>query len=139
MSEARNTQIVKDAYAAFLRGDTASILALLDEQVEWQAVIGTEGVLKSAGMRRGKAAIGGFFGDVASTIQFDRFEPREYVAQGEVVVALGHYVGKSKETGRPFDVDWVMIFRIVNGKIVSFREFTDSAQLVRAFGSQAAV
>ena len=30
MSEARNTQIVKDAYAAFLRGDIAAILAMVD-------------------------------------------------------------------------------------------------------------
>lgn len=138
MSEAQNTQVVKDCYAAFLRGDVNSILSNLDENVQWQAVIGTEGVLKSAGLRKGRAAMGGFFSDVASTVQFDRFEPREYVAQGDLVVAIGHYTGKSIETTRSFDQDWVMIFRFANGKIVDFKEFTDSAALVRAFGKTVA-
>jgi ketosteroid isomerase-like protein len=82
--------------------------------------------------------VGGFFQDVASTTRFDRFEPREYVAQGDVVVAIGHYTGSSIETGRPFASDWVMVFRIINGKIVNFKEFTDSAQLVKAFGTAVA-
>ena len=86
-------------------------------------------------LRRGKAAVGGFFADVAATVHFDRFEPREYVAQGDLVVALGQYSGKSIATGRTFDAPWVMVFRIVNGKITSFEEFTDSAQLVRAFSA----
>jgi ketosteroid isomerase-like protein len=133
MSEARNTQMVKDAYAAFLRGDLATILEMLDDHVQWQAVIGAEGVMKSGGLRQGKPAVRVFFGDVADTVRFERFEPREYVAQGALVVALGHYTGSSKETGRPFDADWVMTFRFANGKVVGFSEFTDSAQLVRAF------
>ena len=138
MSEAQNTQIVKDAYASFLRGDIPGVLNLLDDNVQWEGVVGTEGVMKSAGLRQGRAAVGGFFVDVDATVHFDRFEPHEYVAQGDVVVSMGHYVGSSKETGRPFEADWVMVFRFSNGKIVNFREFTDSAQLVRAFGTAAA-
>jgi ketosteroid isomerase-like protein len=138
MSDAQNTQTVKDAYAAFLRGDAQATLNMLDDNVQWQAVIGAEGVMKSAGLRKGRAAIGGFFNDVASTVAFDRFEPREYVAQNDVVTALGHYSGKSIETGRAFDQDWVMVFRFTNGKIVGFQEFTDSASLVRAFAKAVA-
>jgi ketosteroid isomerase-like protein len=134
MSDATNTQIVKDAYAAFLRGDVPAILDMLDDNVRWQGVKGAEGVMKSAGLRQGRAAIAGFFADVASTVAFESFEPREYIAQNDVVVALGRYVGKSIETGRRFDQDWVMIFRFANGKIAEFQEHTDSAALVRAFG-----
>ena len=45
MSEAQNTQLVKDAYAAFQRGDITAILNMLDDAVDWHGVIGTEGVL----------------------------------------------------------------------------------------------
>src|SRR5436190_572434 len=116
MSDAQNTQMVKDAYSAFLRGDAPTIINMLDDNVQWHAVIGAEGAMKSAGLRKGRAAIAGFFSDVASSIAFDRFEPRDYVAQNDVVVALGHYSGKSLETGRTFDQDWVMVFRFANGK-----------------------
>ena len=51
MSEDRNVQVVKNAYAAFLRGDVPAILSLLDDAVEWQAVKGAEGVAPHAGLR----------------------------------------------------------------------------------------
>lgn len=139
MSEAGNTQVVKDAYAAFQRGDVNGILARVADNVDWEAVKGTEGVMLTAGKRRGRPAVGEFFSQVNSSIAFEAFEPREFVAQGDTVVAIGQYRGKSKETGRPFTSDWVMVFTITDGKITRFREFTDSAALVRAFSKTASV
>lgn len=138
MSEVRNTQVVKDAYAAFLRGDVNAILSSLDEAVEWEAVKGTEGVAPHAGLRRGRAAIAEFFKQVNDGVVFETFEPREFVAQGDMVVVIGRYRGTVKSTSRPFSADWVMAFRIRDEKVVQFREWTDSAQLVRAFAHEAA-
>jgi hypothetical protein len=139
MSDSRNTQIVKDAYAAFQRGDISAILNLLTEDIEWEGVKGTEGVLPQAGKRHGRAAVQEFFGQVGATTQFDTFEPREFIAQGDTVVAIGHYAGKAKPTGRSIATDWVMVFAFRGDKIASFREFTDSAQIVKAFGQPAGV
>ena len=35
--------------------------------------------------------------------------------------------------GKRFVSDWVMIFALRNGKVVSFQEFTDSAAIDRAY------
>lgn len=139
MSEAQNTQVVKDAYAAFQRGDINTILGSLDDAVVWEAVKGTEGVVPTAGVRRGRPAVGEFFSQVNDSITFDVFEPREFVAQGDTVVTIGQYRGKAKSTGRPFSSDWVMVFTFRNGKVVRFREFADSAAFVRAFSAEARV
>lgn len=133
MSEASNTQIVKDAYAAFVRGDVPSILNVLDEGVEWEAVKGAEGVAPHAGMRRGRAAVGEFFKQVDELLSFDTFEPKEFIAQGDLVIGIGRYTATLKSTAARISSDWVMAFRFRNGKIVQFREWTDSAQVVRAF------
>ncbi|HEV8318167.1 MAG TPA: nuclear transport factor 2 family protein [Vicinamibacterales bacterium] len=133
MSEARNTQLVKDAYAAFLRGDIAAILAVVDEAVQWQGVIGTEGVLPQAGLRQGRGAVGEFFSQVDATVAFDEFAPSEFIAQGDQVAVVGSYRGRVKPTGQRFDSAWAMVFTIRDGRITRFREFTDSAQLVRAY------
>jgi ketosteroid isomerase-like protein len=133
MSEARNTQIVKDAYAAFLRGDIAAILAMVDDAVQWQGVIGTEGVLPQAGLRQGRDAVAEFFSQVDATVGFDEFAPGEFIAQGDQVAVVGSYRGRAKTTGERFETVWVMVFTIRDGKIARFREFTDSAQLVRVF------
>jgi ketosteroid isomerase-like protein len=135
MSESGNVQVVKDAYGAFLQGNIDGVLALVDEGVEWHAVKGTEGVVPHAGVRQGRSAVAGFFAQLATTLEFTRFEPREFIAQGDQVVAIGDYAANVTPTGRSVTSDWVMVFTIRNGKIVRFREWTDSAQLVRAYGA----
>ena len=139
MSEAQNTQSVKDAYAAFGRGDVNAILSMVDDSVEWEGVKGTEGVAPHAGLRRGKAAVGEFFQLVGSTLDFQAFEPREFIAQGDTVVAIGFYKATVKATNKQTASDWAMVFNFRNGKIVRFREFTDSAAVIRAYGTPVAV
>ena len=133
MSEVRNTQVVQAAYAAFVRGDIGAILDLVDDQVDWQGVIGGEGVLPNAGRRQGRAAVAEFFAQVGQAYLFEQFEPREFVAQGDMVAAIGHYRVKIKHTGAVAESAWAMVFSLRDGKITRFREFTDSAALVRAY------
>jgi ketosteroid isomerase-like protein len=137
MSETRNTQMVKDAYAAFLRGDVNTVLSMLDDSVQWEGAKGGEGVVPTSGLRRGRAAVGEFFSQVAANIDFELFEPQEYVAQGDMVVAIGKYAGKARPTGRAMSGDWAMVFSFRDGKITRFREFSDSAMAVRAFSPAA--
>jgi uncharacterized protein len=131
--EAENTKLVKDAYAAFQRGDIQAVLATLSDDVEWQAVIGTEGVVPTSGLRRGRAGVGEFFQQLSASTAFDAFEPREFIAQGDQVAVIGRYKGKALTTGKAYDSEWVMVFTVRNGKVVRFREFADSRQLVAAF------
>ena len=129
----QNTEMVKQAYAAFGRRDIPALLQLLDEKIEWQAVIGTEGAVPTAGLRRGREGVGQFFKDLADSVEFEAFEPREFIAEGDQVAVVGRYKGKARPTGKMFDSEWVMLFSLRNGKIVRFREFTDSRKLVDAF------
>ena len=133
MNEAQNTQVVKNAYAAFQRGDIGGVLATLDDSIEWQGVIGTEGVVPHAGVRRGLTGVGEFFSQVAGGIDFHTFEPQEFIAQGDQVAVVGRYKAQIKTTSKTIESGWVMLFTFKNGKIVRFREYTDSAQLVKAY------
>lgn len=131
--EGQNTQIVKGAFAAFQRGDIPGVLAVLDDNVEWQAVIGTEGIVPTSGLRRGRTGVGEFFRQLGEAVAFDAFEPREFIAEGDQVAVVGRYKGRAKPTGKAFDAEWVMIFTLRNGKVARFREYADSRQLVAAF------
>lgn len=137
MSESANTQVVKDAYAAFQRGDIDAVLALVDDNVEWEAVKGTEGVVPTAGLRRGRRGVAEFFSQLAASGEFQSFEPREFVAQGDQVVSIGEYEMTVRSTSRRVKAEWVMVFTIRNGRIARFREWTDSAQLIRAYAPAA--
>ena len=132
MGEAENIKVVQEAYAAFGRGDVQAILDGLDDSISWIGVYGAGAHVPQSGERRGKAAVSEFFKQVAQNTNFSRFEPKEFVASGDKVVALGHYVG-STSVGKTFDLDWAMVFTLRNGKVVRFQEFTDSSAVNAAY------
>lgn len=133
MQEAQNTKVVQDAYAAFGRGDIPTLLGYMTDDIHWQPVIGTAKHVPFSGERKGKASVAEFFKRVAESEDFQQFEPREFVAQGDKVVAIGHYRAVTKATGKSFESDFVMVFTLRDGKVATFREFTDSAGINAAF------
>lgn len=137
MRDSANTTLVQQAYAAFGRGDIPAVLDTLHPDVIWSAVVGASPAVPMEGERRGRAAVGEFFDILARSLTFEQFEPREFVAQGDKVVALGYYRARTA-AGRPFASEWVMIFTVVDGRIARFQEFTDVAALNAAFEGVAA-
>jgi ketosteroid isomerase-like protein len=131
--EADNTKVVQDAYAAFGRGDIPALLGYMTDDIHWRPVVGTAKHVPFSGERRGKASVAEFFKQVSESEDFQQFEPREFVAQGDKVVALGHYRAVTKPTGKSFESDFVMVFTLRGGKVAAFQEFTDSAGINAAF------
>jgi uncharacterized protein len=134
MVEAKNTKVVQDAYAAFGRGDIPALLENLDDKVTWKPITGAGPQVPFAGERHGKAAVAEFFRILADLQTFEQFEPREFIAQGDKVVTLGHYKGGPKGTSKRFESDFAMVFTLREGKVVHFQEFTDSAGVNAAWG-----
>jgi hypothetical protein len=133
MSEAQNTKVVQDAYAAFGRGDIPTLLGYMTDDIHWRPVIGTAKHVPFSAEGKGKAHVAEFFKRVAASEDFQVFEPREFVAQGDTVVAVGHYRAVIKATGKTFESDFAMVFTLRGGKVATFREFTDSAGINAAF------
>ena len=138
MDEAQNTKIVQEAYAAFGRGDIQALLAAMDEDISWEPIKGAAPSVPMAGTRKGKAGVADFFRILSEVNTFERFEPREFVSQGDKVVTLGRYRGGPKTSSKRFECDFVMVFTLRNGKVVHFEEFTDSAGINDVWATQAA-
>ncbi len=130
MNEKQNTKVVQEIYAAYQRGDIPGILSRVDDRIVF-TVPGTRAVPVS-GTRRGHEGLRQFFTDLANTLDFSVFEPREYICQGNQVVALVHYEGRNRSTSRRFSADSAMLWTIENGKAVRFQEYTDTEALALA-------
>lgn len=126
-----NTKLVQSLYAAFGRGDIATIIAALAPDVAWESV-GRPSDFPALGARKGQAAVQEFFKIVGDQLSFTEFSPKEFYAVDDKVFALGHYAMTVKATGRVNASDWAHIFTIRNGKVTAFREFGDTAQLAEA-------
>ncbi len=131
MNEKENTQLVMQAYDKFKSGDIPGVLELLSDDIEWE-LDKTENV-PFTGVRKGKEQVADFFSVLNQHQHPLQFEPREFIAQGDRVVALGHYAWSVKSTDRVFESDWAEVFTVQNGKITRFREFADTAAGAAAY------
>jgi ketosteroid isomerase-like protein len=122
-----NLEIVKSTYegkSSEENGENLAAYAAAD--ISWTEAkgfpyagtyIGMEEVIKNVFSRLGSEWIG------------YKFTPEDYVAGGDKVVAYGTYSGTNKSTGKPFEARAAHIWKLKDGKIISFEQFVDS-QLV---------
>lgn len=132
MSERENTETVQNIFHAFGRGDVATLMSLLSEDVVW-FMPGSPEVVPYAGERRGHAGASQFFQLLGGAVEFEAFEPREFVAQNDKVVALGFERGRVRATGKTFDNPWALVFTVRGGRVTEFRAYEDSAAVASAF------
>ena len=131
MSDKTSTDVVQQAYAAFGQGDIPALLSLLTDDVEWS--LPGPSVIPWAGTRHGHEGVTEFFSMLGKTLEFEQFEPREFVAQGDTVVVLGYERSISKRTGRTLEQEWAHVYTLRDGKIAEGRFIEDTAAQVVAF------
>jgi uncharacterized protein len=130
MREIGNIETVRGICGAFGRGDISGVLDRLDETIVW-ITPGTNAV-PMAGKRVGIDEVRGFFDLLSQRMTFSVFEAREFIAQGNRVIALVHYEGRDNKTGRSFVAESAMLWTLGNGKALRFREYTDTEALANA-------
>ncbi|HUO00952.1 MAG TPA: nuclear transport factor 2 family protein [Bradyrhizobium sp.] len=131
MSEQENRRLVEQTYASFKAGDIPAVLQSMSEKIKWQ-LPKVENVPFS-GKRQGRNAVAEFFSLLAGLQEARSFELHEFIAAGDKVVALGHYVWQVKANGRTLDADFAHVFTVQGGEIVAFDEYTDTAAAAKAF------
>jgi ketosteroid isomerase-like protein len=78
--------------------------------------------------------VGRFFRELAEVAELELFQPRAYFAEGDMVVAVGHYQFRAKPTGRSWATDFAMVWTLgPNGAIDRFQALKDSAAEAAAF------
>ncbi|MDQ4140079.1 MAG: nuclear transport factor 2 family protein [Bacteroidota bacterium] len=132
MNIQENTQLVQEGYALFIKGDIPNLLNQYADDIEF-AFSGNPEVNPIAGTFKGKEQVVNFFSIVNDYINFEIFEPREFIAQGDKVVVLGHDRGTSKVNGEPFEQDWVHVLTVKDGKIARLQGFLDHSNDVRLY------
>ncbi len=131
MSEHENTELVQQVYNSFQSGDIPAMLDSLSEDVQW-VTAEIEGV-PTGGTRQGRGQVGEFFQTLSDLQEARQLELREYVAQDDRVVALGHYAWHVKATGKVWKSDFAHVLTVRDGKVTRFQEYTDTVALGDAF------
>jgi hypothetical protein len=125
------TDLVKDVYAAFGRGDLAAVLAACAPDVDWRCH--APSCVPFGGEFAGRDGVKTFFEKLLGAVRLTSFAPRTFLADGDTVVVLGRDAGVAVATGREFADEWVHVFTVKGGKISAFAEFMETAPLEAAF------
>ena len=131
LSVRTNVEVVQETYEAVGRGDISALLDHLTNDVEW--TFQGPSLIPFAGTRRGREGVAEFFSLVGNNLVFERFEPREFVAQGDTVVVLGFERSLIKATGRTFEQEWAHVYSLRKSKVAKFLALEDTAAHVVAF------
>ena len=136
MFERSNTDLIRNMYAAFARGDVQTILDYCTDDVEW--ILEGPEIIPFAGKRRGHAQVKQFFEALATTQVNQKLTTEIFVAQDDHVATLGRYSGSVRATGKEFDGPVAHFFTIRDGKVSRFVDLGDTAEIAESYTAAAA-
>jgi ketosteroid isomerase-like protein len=129
MSEQSTRAVVTDLYAAYERGDFDRVAELIDDNIEW-IIYGPTQVFPFAGYRRGKVAVLGALGGIAKQYQLKSYVPQVIIVDGERAAVMSDVAFVQRATQRTLHFHLANFLRIENGRLVEFREFANTFDLV---------
>ena len=127
----QNIAIAQKGFADFLKGNIAAIIEASAEDVTWGSY--ENAVVPFAGMFHGRKGIADFFSTLSDTVDYKVFDPGDYYADNDSVLVKGYQEAIVKSTGKTFGHDFLMHFKMRDGKIASFFAYVDSKDEAQAF------
>lgn len=132
-----SVQVLKDAYAAFGRGDIAAVMAMMNPAIEWHEP-GLRGFPPPGGDRiylGPKSVVNDVFAALPAAWDDFRALPEEYLGSGERVAVIGRFSGTAKNSGRSLSVPFVHVWTVRDGTLCRFDDYTDTAKVLHALGA----
>jgi ketosteroid isomerase-like protein len=126
---ADNVALIRAGYAAFAAGDIPAVLGLFDASIVWSA----PDTVRFGGTYLGPAGVGEFFSKLPENYAELRVEPDRYVDRADSVVAVGHHRGRT-HAGTSFEIPFVHVWTLSNGKATSFTEYFDTVKMNAVLG-----
>jgi ketosteroid isomerase-like protein len=131
MSE-ENVKAVRDAAAAFNRGDLDTWSEFWTDDIDYRAI---EGAIDDRGPMHGKAAVRAYVQDWLDNFDNFRSEAVELLDAGEdTVIAVVRISGLAKLSGIETDLTYAALYTIRDGKIARGRGYWTRDEALEAAG-----
>lgn len=118
----KNIEVIKRLYRAFSERDQEQMERLCHPGIIWRQNPGFPG----GGIHVGIPAIlSGVFDALNTRWPAFRFNPESFSGDDEKVLVEGHYVVQGKSEN-PKQIETAHVFRLENGKVVQFQQYTDT-------------
>ena len=129
MSVEDNVALMRSLYEAYGRRNPAPLFETLSEAVQFHFVAHPDH-FTFAGSHTGKDGVQRALELIAQEYDWLVYQARDFIAEGDRVVALTDGVIQHRASGKELPMRMVDIIRIEDGRIVEFTEFFDSAAML---------
>jgi ketosteroid isomerase-like protein len=127
-----NETTVRDAVAAFNRGDLDTWLEYFTDDIDYRAV---EGAPDDHGPIEGKDALRAYIEDWRETFDDFTTEPIELIDAGEDrAIAVMRISGRARLSGVEVDLTFAVVYTLRDGKVARGREYWTRDQALEAAG-----
>ena len=120
---------VIELYKAYSAGDAEKVASLIHDDIDW-VIHGPAHLFPFEGPRRGKAAVLETLAAIGRQFELKRYEQKLLIVEGDRAAALSEAAFVQRSTGRTLAMQLVNFLRAVDGKIIEFREFSDTFDVV---------
>lgn len=121
-------EVLEEFYAIQSGKKEGNIVDLFAENVDWD-LPGNQEKFPWTGQRRTKKEIVQFFKDLHSNVKSEKFDIDFIAINGENATVSGELSSKILKFNKIFTTEFVVIFKVVNGKIVKYHFLEDSYKL----------
>ncbi|MBD0350627.1 MAG: nuclear transport factor 2 family protein [Flavisolibacter sp.] len=115
--------VVDKMFEAFASGNVHKILKMVSDDTIW-IYHGTQVIPK--GEFKGKDGARKFFTGILEGTEVIKFEPEQFIVEGNMVVVLGNEHQKVKRSGKELKQKWVQVYTVENNLITRMEEFATS-------------
>lgn len=126
----RNISALRDAYAAFNRGDIDAAVQSLDPQIEWSEPV----EFAAGGTYHGRDGARQYLAQSRAAWAEVVSEPVQFIPADNRIVVFVHARVRSKDSNEWQEVDLADVYTFREGKAIAMRAFADRREALRWAG-----
>ncbi len=127
----QNIALVKDGINKFRNGNIQGMLEDFADDIVSNSYENSN--VPYARIYKGKAATAEFFKELGKDVVFNDFTPEKYYGDEDMVFVKTHQAATVRSTGKKYDHEMLMSFKIRKGKVSEFFGYVDSADMEKAY------
>jgi len=126
--EIQTRKVVENFYDIQFGRTEGNIEDLFAEEIDWD-LPGNKAKFEWVGKRKTKKEVKEFFTELYRNVQSEKFDIDFISVKGENATVVGELSSKILQYDKLFKTEFVVIFKVVNGKIVKYHFLEDSYSL----------
>lgn len=130
MEKEQSIAIVKQIYADVVAKNLEGVFQSLTDDIIWEPPYTPH--IPHTKIRKGKSGVKDWVIEMAGEVSYTQVVPQAIYADTDAVIVKGFFEGKANETGKPFQSDWVHIWKFREEKICHYQAFWNTDSVANA-------